>query len=164
MLYFITDYKNKIEKYELEKLGVFCYDLRHSKESWNDITTIENNVLIDRYGCLITNEKLEIGNKYPNDYLDFKEFAIKNNKVNHFEDLKCGWKEKLLLDFSDKNNLKIVMETLFSKVDIGDTFYELSNEEKIQKILKEYNSTYRIIYKNIDLYQLYEKIEEEESC
>ena len=53
MLYFITDYKNKIEKYELEKLGVFCYDLRHSKESWNDITTIENNVLIDRYGCLI---------------------------------------------------------------------------------------------------------------
>ena len=109
-------------------------------------------------------EKLEIGTKYPNDYLDFKEFAIKNNKVNHFEDLKCGWKEKLLLDFSDKNNLKIVMETLFSKVDIGDTFYELSNEEKIQKILKEYNSTYRIIYKNINLYQLYEKIEEEESC
>lgn len=153
MLYFITDYKNKIEKYELEKLGVFCYDLRHSKESWNDIITIENNVLIDRYGCLITNEKLVIGNKYPDDYLDFKEFATKNNKVNHFEDLKCGWKEKMLLDFSDKNNLRIIMETLFSKVVYDEAFFDLSNEEKIKEISKEYDSTYKIIYKDIDLYQ-----------
>ncbi len=164
MLYFITDYKNKIEKYELEKLGVFCYDLRHSKESWNDIVTIENNVLIDRYGCLITNEKLVIGNKYPDDYLDFKEFAIKNNKVNHFEDLKCGWKEKMLLDFSDKNNLRIIMETLFSKVVYDEAFFDLSNEEKIKEISKEYDSTYKIIYKDVDLYQLYERIKEEELC
>ena len=164
MLYFITDYKNKIEKYELEKLGVFCYDLRHSKESWNDIVTIENNVLIDRYGCLITNEKLVIGNKYPDDYLDFKEFAAKNNKVNHFEDLKCGWKEKMLLDFSDKNNLRIIMETLFSKVVYDEAFFDLSNEEKIKEISKEYNSTYKIIYKDVDLYQLYERIKEAELC
>lgn len=86
MRYLVTSYKNNAEKKEIEKKGLYCYDLRHSDEG-GEIATIERSVLVNRIGSIITNEKLKFGNKSYNDFIDFKKFSSKNTEVNTMQQL-----------------------------------------------------------------------------
>lgn len=85
MKYLITDL-NKEEKQQMEELGLYCYDLRDS-DFGNDIASIEKRVVVNRIGSIITNEKIELGDKYPNDFVDFNSFADKNKSVDTVKEL-----------------------------------------------------------------------------
>ena len=67
MKYFITSWKNNKEKKEIEKKGLYCYDLRCDDDGFS-IATIEKNVLVNRVGSIITDKKLNFNSKY------FKKF------------------------------------------------------------------------------------------
>ena len=87
MKYLITNYKNKEEKQEIENNGLYCYDLRHN-DNGIGIATIEKSVFVNRVGSIITNKKLNFGNKSYNDFIDFKKFSSENQQVDRIEELK----------------------------------------------------------------------------
>ncbi len=84
MKYLIKDI-NKNEKEELEKKGLYCYDLRES-DTGDEIANIEKNVFVNKVGNMITNEKIEFG-KNSNDFVNYLEFCMKNKQVDKIEDL-----------------------------------------------------------------------------
>lgn len=84
MKYLIKDI-NKNEKDRLEKMGLYCYDLRES-DMGNEVANIEKNVFINKVGNMITNEKIEF-EKNPNDFVNYFDFCMKNEQVDKIEDL-----------------------------------------------------------------------------
>lgn len=84
MKYLIKDI-NKNEKDRLEKMGLYCYDLRES-DIGDEIANIEKNVFINKVGNMITNEKIEF-EKSPNDFVNYFDFCMKNEQVDKIEDL-----------------------------------------------------------------------------
>lgn len=84
MKYLIKDI-NKNEKEELEKKGLYCYDLRES-DTGDEIANIERKVFVSKVGNMITNEKIEFG-KSPNDFVNYFDFCMKNEQVDKIEDL-----------------------------------------------------------------------------
>lgn len=84
MKYLIKDV-NKKEKDRLEKMGLYCYDLRES-DMGDEVANIEKNVFINKVGNMITNEKIEF-EKNPNDFVNYFDFCMKNEQVDKIEDL-----------------------------------------------------------------------------
>ena len=84
MKYLIKDI-NKNEKDRLEKMGLYCYDLRES-DMGDEVANIEKNVFINKVGNMITNEKIEF-EKSPNDFVNYFDFCMKNEQVDKIEDL-----------------------------------------------------------------------------
>lgn len=84
MKYLIKDI-NKNEKDRLEKMGLYCYDLRES-DMGDEVANIEKNVFINKVGNMITNEKIEF-EKNPNDFVNYFDFCMKNEQVDKIEDL-----------------------------------------------------------------------------
>ena len=84
MKYLIKDI-NKNEKEELEKKGLYCYDLRES-DTGDEIANIERKVFVSKVGNMITNEKIEFG-KSPNEVVNYFDFCMKNEQVDKIEDL-----------------------------------------------------------------------------
>ena len=85
MKYLITSHKSNDEKQEIQKQGLFCYDLRHGDDG--DISTIEKGVLVNRAGSIITNEELTFGNTITTDMIYFDEFSANNIEVDRLEQL-----------------------------------------------------------------------------
>ncbi|CDA16238.1 uncharacterized protein BN716_01015 [Clostridium sp. CAG:571] len=79
MKYLITDIKGKEEKLKLEEMGLYCYDLRDSDDD-RDVASIEKHVIVNRIGTMITNKEIKLGDKYPNDFVDYNTFV--NNEDN----------------------------------------------------------------------------------
>ncbi len=87
MKYLILNrYLTKEEKQEYKKKKLFCYDLR-AGDNIERIDTIEDIVIVNRYGSIITNEKLNIQELYPDDFIDFEEFSLNNIEVNSIKNL-----------------------------------------------------------------------------
>ncbi|MBR3255518.1 MAG: hypothetical protein IKF97_04810 [Clostridia bacterium] len=84
MKYLIKDVDKK-EKEELEKKGLYCYDLRES-DMGDEVANIEKSVFVNKVGNMVTNEKIEFG-KSPNDFVDYFDFCMKNKQVDKIEDL-----------------------------------------------------------------------------
>lgn len=78
MKYVITEHKSNEEKNEIQKQGLYCYDLRMSDEQ-TEIATIEKSVLVNRVGSVITDEPINFGK---NDFIDYKQFIKSNESVN----------------------------------------------------------------------------------
>ncbi|MEF2663365.1 MAG: LPD28 domain-containing protein [Bacilli bacterium] len=78
MKYLITESKSREEKQKLEEMGLYCYDLRDS-DFGSDIATIEKRVLVNNIGSMITNKEIPLGDKYPNDFVDYNSF-VENDK------------------------------------------------------------------------------------
>lgn len=99
MKFLVTNYLDEKEKRKLQKKGLFCYDLRGS-DLGCDIATIENNVFVNRVGSMITNEKINLGDKLPNDFIDYETFVANNEQVDTLKELvnntKIKNKEKIL--------------------------------------------------------------------
>lgn len=83
MKFLITGYKDKQEKEDIKKQGLYCYDLRHSDDG-TEIATIERSVLINRVGSITTNEELTFDDT---DCIDFEEFLSENTQVDKIEQL-----------------------------------------------------------------------------
>lgn len=86
MKYLITSWKNNKEKKEIEKKGLYCYDLRCDDDGFS-IATIEKNVLVNRVGSIITDKKLNFNSKYFKKFIDFEKFSDVNKEVDSIEQL-----------------------------------------------------------------------------
>lgn len=85
MNYYVAGHLDKDEKEEIEKKGLYCYDLRESDFD-NDIDTIEEHVWVNKIGVIITDEKLNFG-KYLNDFISYMDFILNHNHVSRIEDM-----------------------------------------------------------------------------
>lgn len=86
MKYYITHILDKEERQKYENMGLFCYDLRDS-DFGNDIASIEKTVIVNRIGSMVTNKEIKLGDKYPNDFVDYDEFTLNNKEVDSIEEL-----------------------------------------------------------------------------
>lgn len=88
MKYLVTDIKSREEKQKLEEMGLYCYDLRDSDDG-RDIASIEKYVVVNRIGTMITNKEIKLGDKYPDDFVDYNTFVEndKNTSVSTIKEL-----------------------------------------------------------------------------
>ena len=158
MKYLIKDI-NKNEKEKLEKMGLYCYDLRES-DMGDEVANIEKNVFINKIGNMITNEKIEFG-KSPNDFVNYFDFCMKNEQVDKIEDLlvkdkldieKILNETKELLKNSDEYKNMEICYMLEDVKDKGNSFIVAMNNDDIIEInpfTKEISETADWAY-NID--------------
>ncbi len=151
MKYFITEYRTQEAKNDLRSLGLFCYSLRSSENNWGEIATIEDHVLINRYGSIITDEEIKLGTHYPENFLGFLEFSSHNTKVNSLCDLKDGLEDYGILDLSENE----IINTEYNKLFPTSTDIKESNE-KFNSIIEHYNSLddFHLIENGGHIYQL----------
>ena len=146
MRYFITDYKNKEARESLKSLGLFCYSLRSEDNNWSEIATIENHVLVNLYGSIITNKELPIEKNYPNNFIDFKTFALENKKVNSLSELNNKLEEYGIIDLSNDENINDEFTYLFSSCENFKELKKMSPKEKYKYFIEH--------YKMVDDYEL----------
>ncbi len=122
MKYLIKDI-NKNEKDRLEKMGLYCYDLRES-DMGDEVANIEKNVFINKVGNMITNEKIEF-EKSPNDFVNYFDFCMKNQQVDKIEDLLV--KEKVV------DTEKILNETNLSNINFTEPQFVKQREGRLKR-------------------------------
>ncbi len=83
MKYLVTSHKDTKEKEKIQKKGLYCYDLRGCDDGVG-IATIEENVLVNRVGSIITNERIEF---QENDFIDYDFFEKVNENVGTVKEL-----------------------------------------------------------------------------
>lgn len=127
MKYLIKDI-NKNEKDRLEKMGLYCYDLRES-DMGDEVANIEKNVFINKVGNMITNEKIEF-EKSPNDFVNYFDFCMKNEQVDKIEDLLV--REKLA---------KLPDAMKYYKKEKNRERQEFKLEVKINREIREYTES-----------------------
>jgi len=138
MRYFVTDYKNREAREDLKTLGLYCYSLRNKADDWGEIATIENNVLINLYGSIITDKEIKLGETYPNDFISFDSFSKENTKVNSICELKDNLIEEKVVDLSEDDKILDIFDELFELEDNFEQLDEMSPNEKLSHILKYY--------------------------
>ena len=126
MKYLIKDV-DKNEKEELERKGLYCYDLRES-DMGDEIANIEKSVFVNKVSNMITNEKIEFG-KSPNDFVNYFDFCMKNKQVDKIDDL---------LSIDKLDITKIISETkelLINNEEYGDMeiCYILEDKNNIEE-------------------------------
>lgn len=114
MKYYITDYKTDEAKKTLKKMGLFCYDLRDDFDNSKYFATIEDKVIVNRGGSIITTENLKLSKEYPNNFIDFNDFAISNEEVSSFKDLKEEILECQYIDLKAEEDIDVEFYDLFS--------------------------------------------------
>src|SRR5574344_659406 len=84
--FIVTEIKTNEEKQKLEEMGLYCYDLRDSDDG-RDIASIEKRVVVNRIGTMITDKEIKLGDKYPNDFVDYNTFVEQNIQVDTIKEL-----------------------------------------------------------------------------
>jgi hypothetical protein len=92
--FIVSGIRSNESKQRLEELGLYCYDLRDSDDG-RDIASIEKHVIVNRIGTMITNKKIKLGDKYPNDFVDYNTFVKNNVQVDKIADLLENKKNKI---------------------------------------------------------------------
>lgn len=157
MKYFITDSKSKEEKRTWNKLKVYCYDLRHTEDNWNEIYSIENMVIVNRYGCILTDEKINLGEDYPDDYIEFEEFKKNNQEVHSIEELKSNLENFGVIDLSDEEIIDYeLLENIHLKKKEYKELKKKALKEQEKYICNYYHSKedYLLIHKYDSVYQI----------
>lgn len=157
MKYFITEYKNEEAKKDLNSLGLFCYSLRSRDNSWSEIDTIEEHIIINLYGSIITNEEIKLGKNYPDNFIDFKEFSLNNTKVNSICELKDGLEDYGIIDLSDEENINNEFASLFEMCENFEELDKMGLKEKFDYYIEHYNSVsdYKLVDNGGHTYQLF---------
>lgn len=145
MKYFITDYLTKQAKNSLKRLGLFCYDLRDCDDNPRNFATIENVVIVNRGGSIITNEKLQLGNEYPTDFIDFKEFSVSNEEVSTITELSSKIKKSEVLDLYNAEDINLEFYDLFCDDGNFEELNKMSFIEKRNYIINYYDNSNDII-------------------
>ena len=156
MKYFITDYKNEESKKSLRSIGLYCYSLRSADDDWGKIASIENHVLVNLYGSIITNEEIKLGSHYPNDFIDFEEFSLKNKKVNSLCELRNDLEDYGVIDLSDEENINNEFYALFEPCENFEELNKMGILEKYNFFINHYKtvSDYELIDLGGHIYQL----------
>ncbi len=123
MKYYITHDLTGKQKSKIKEKGIFTYDLRLD-DFCNDIATIERRVWVNKFGSMITNEEISLGNDYNNNFVDYNEFIKKNERIDYIEDLfdKKFTNEEIIL-FSKE----ALLESTFSDCEIE---YVIKNRDE----------------------------------
>ncbi len=163
MKYFISDFKDQRAKDDLRSLGLFCYSLRSSEDNWGEIATIENHVLVNRYGSIITNQEISLGNQYPDNFLDFQEFSLSNEQVNSICELDSHLEDCGIIDLSNDENIELEFSSLFSELENYEELSKMNCKEKFDYYLAYYDkiSDYQLVNKSGHLYQLFHILKED---
>lgn len=82
MNYVLDAYDSEIEK--AKKLGIPVYAVRSCDDDDTMPATIEPTVRVNRYGAIITSEKLNFG---PHGFIEFDKFEKDNNQVSSLEEI-----------------------------------------------------------------------------
>ena len=146
MKYFITDTKSKEEKYSWNKLGIYCYDLRYLDDHWTEIYSIENLVIVNHYGCLLTNEEIKLGKEYPNDFMLFEEFKknIEDYGVIDLSNEEMIDYELLVRMKLTKKDFKLIKKKSLKAQEKYICNYYHSNADFV--LIHKYDSVYQIIH------------------
>ena len=157
MKYYITDYKNQEAKESLRCLGLYCYSLRSKDNTWNEIATIENNVLINCYGSIITNEKIKLGKSYPDDFLDFSKFEQENEKVSSIASLRDDLEYVKNINLSDDKNIEMEFFNQFEDSDEFENLDKMGSKQKYKYFIKYFEklSNYQLVDKGGHIYELF---------
>ena len=91
--FLVSGIMDKDEKTKYEELGLYCYDLRDSDDG-RDIASIEKRVVVNRIGTMITDKEIKLGDKYPNDFVDYNTFVEQNIQVDTIKELLEKKKDK----------------------------------------------------------------------
>ena len=153
MKFFITNYKNQEEKDKLLSIGLYVYDLRNYDEEWDHIFSIEEHVLVNRYGCIITTVPLNLKKEYPDNFIIYEDFAKVNTKVKSIEELGIGIKALDIIDFANEEQVNILFLKLFPRSSLENKTLRFKTN-KIQKYCNS-NSNYKLIHKVDDIFQIY---------
>ena len=140
MKYFITDSKSKEEK-----------------RTWNEIYSIENMVIVNRYGCILTDEKINLGEDYPDDYIEFEEFKKNNQEVHSIEELKSNLENFGVIDLSDEEIIDYeLLENIHLKKKEYKELKKKALKEQEKYICNYYHSKedYLLIHKYDSVYQI----------
>lgn len=159
MKYYETHQLEPREKREIEKFGLYCYDLR-SADFGGGIATIEKDIIVNRVGSIVLSEPLLIGKDYPIDYVDYETFINMGENVSDFLELvdENKYSDYGKIDLSDDDMIDYEFHNLYSS---SDEYEELDNKltpnEKKQKILYHYHNVddYALIEETTDIYKLY---------
>lgn len=116
MKYLEMSYLETKERKELEEKGLYCYDLRHS-DLGGEIACIEKDVLVNRAGSMVTDEEIQLGDKYPNDYKDYEEFIKENENVSSIEELLASKIEKEMNELLKNNEEYSKYKTMYILTD-----------------------------------------------
>lgn len=156
MKYLITEYVNIEGKENYKSLGLYCYSLRHNENNWEKIESIENHVLANLYGSIITTEKLKISNTFPNNYIDFIEFEKENEKVKNLEELDEKLQNYGTIDLSNDTNIEDEFYSIFESCENYDKLNEMNPKEKRNFIIEYYEQVndYQLINKGGNIYDL----------
>ena len=85
MKFLIKDSIDIKEKEDLEKMGLYCYDLRES-DTGDEIANVEKKVFVNKVGNMITNEKIDF-EKIQNGFVNYFDFGMKNEQVHSIDEL-----------------------------------------------------------------------------
>lgn len=156
MRYLITDYINSDGKDDYKSLGLYCYSLRHNEQNWSEIESIENHVLANLYGSIITTEKLKLSNKYPNNTIIFSDFAKENEQVEQIEELNNSLKDYGTIDLSSDSNIDDEFYSIFESCENYDKLDKMDPKEKREFIIEHYEQVndYQLINKGGNIYDL----------
>ena len=85
MKFLIKDSIDIKEKEDLEKMGLYCYDLRES-DTGDEIANVEKKAFVNKVGNMITNEKIDF-EKIQNGFVNYFDFGMKNEQVHSIDEL-----------------------------------------------------------------------------
>lgn len=164
MRYFVTDFKNREAREDLKGLGLFCYSLRSKDGDWSEIATIENNVLINLYGSIITNQEIKLGDKYPDDFISFDIFAKENTQVSSLCELIDGLVEDKTIDLSTEDKILHEFDSMFEMEENFEEMDGMPLEQKLNYIITHYKNIANVwlINNGSRLYTLYTLKENED--
>lgn len=143
MKYLEMSYLDAKDRKELEEKGLYCYDLRHS-DFGGEIACIEKDVLVNRAGSMVTDEEIQLGNKYPDDYKDYEEFIKENENVNSIEELLYSKIKKEINEIL-KNNEE------YSKYEIMYILTDKENPEQSIALASNYDEMIEIDMKTQEI-------------
>ena len=164
MRYFVTSFKNKEAREDLKSLGLFCYSLRSKDGDWSTIATIENNVLINLYGSIITNQEIKLGDKYPDDFISFDTFAKENTQVSSVCELIDGLMEDKTIDLSTEDKILHEFDSMFEMAENFEEMDSMPLKQKLDYIINSYKniSNVWLVNNGSRLYTLYTLKENED--
>ncbi|MDO5571838.1 MAG: hypothetical protein Q4F97_10315 [Bacteroidales bacterium] len=155
MKYLVTEYKDKKEKEQLLKKGLYCYDLRDS-DFGNGIASIEPNVLVNRVGSIITDKSIYFA-PGPDDFVDYDTFVLENKQVESIKELLVSKMALTKIKLDTEDNIIQEFDFMFSACENYDEIDKLTSKEKKDFIIDHYQDVNDYDLMSIDdmVYQLY---------
>ncbi|MDO5568751.1 MAG: hypothetical protein Q4G04_01380 [bacterium] len=155
MKYYETSYLDLFTKKELEKIGLYSYDIR-ADDFCNEPATIEKQVYVNKIGSIITDKPI-IFNVH--NFKDYESFLNENEIVYELDELIDDNKyiDYGEIDLSDDEMIKHEFNNTFNSCDNFEEISKLTPKEKKEMILERYHNVndYALIENTLNKYKLF---------